>query len=145
MRKNLPTKQKERTTKPDTHCVSVGTKLTPISELKTLFTAGRVIFYRVGNDPNTVYYACKLSADEPIFRAECTEDYNFEGNSYNLTKGQYYLKGEWFEMLKGNKNWYVLTKFPKGQGNKCIASQKPVLTLFGRFLRSSNLQTRNYV
>ena len=61
-RKNVPKKQKEETTKPDIPCVSVGTKLTPISELKTLFTAGQSIFYFVGNDRYVLD-----SADEPIF------------------------------------------------------------------------------
>jgi len=53
----------------------------------------------------------------------------FEGNSYNLTEGQYYLKGDWFEMLNGNKNWYVLTKYPEGQGNKCIVSLESILDM----------------
>jgi len=70
-----------------------------------------------------------LTADEPIFQAKCTGVFEFEGNSYNLTKGQYYLNGEWFEMLNGNKNWYVLTKYPEGQGNKCIVSLESILDM----------------
>ena len=70
-----------------------------------------------------------MTADEPIFRAKCTEVLEFEGNSYNLTEGQYYLKGDWFEMLNGNKNWYVLTKYPEGQGNKCIVSLESILDM----------------
>lgn len=119
--------------------VTVGTTLTPISQLKSLFTPGKIISYRVegGNigGPST-YYLCRLSTD-PINQATSTQTLSYDGNEYTLTKGQYYLTGEWYEMLisstypKGNRNWYVLSKCPtKGQGKrpwKCIVTLESIL------------------